>query len=376
MPAAVYMDYNATSPLVDSAKSAMVEAMDVVGNPSSVHAPGRRARSIVDRARRSVAALVGGDADRLIFTSGGTEANNLALTGLDVEMTYVSDVEHPSVLDVVPSARRLPVDENGVLNFWALDSALDETAGHFVVSVMMANNETGVIQPISEIARRVHDWGGLLHCDASQVAGRMPMDMEALGCDLVTLSAHKFGGPKGVGALAIRAGVNLVPLVKGGGQEKYRRAGTENLVGIAGMGAAAEYALDHPWVQKPIADKRDRLEAKLVKIASDAVVHGANVPRLPNTTNIGVPGISGETQVMALDLAGVAVSSGSACSSGKVKTSHVLSAMGSGLAENALRISIGPDTTNDDIDALIAAYGRMMERKRARKEPKKELAAV
>ena len=370
MCAAIYMDYNASAPLAEGVGAAVVAAMDLVGNPSSVHGPGRAARALVDRARRSVAALIGADTERLIFTSGGTEANNLALTGGD--RVYVSAAEHASVLDAAPAAHRLPVDENGVLDLAALDGALKEAPGA-LVSVMSANNETGVIQPIADIARIVHDRGGLLHCDAVQTAGRLAFDMAALGCDLVTLSAHKFGGPKGVGALAVGPGVPLTALIKGGGQEKYRRAGTENLPGIAGMGAAAEYALDHPWQSPQIAQKRDRLEAALKQIAPDAVVHGADAARLANTSNIALNGISGETQVMAMDLAGIAVSSGSACSSGKVTPSHVLAAMRSPLGANALRISIGPETTDAQIDRLIAAYRRMVERKRTRQTLKPEL---
>jgi cysteine desulfurase len=339
-----YLDHNATSPLRPAALEAVVEALRAGGNPSSVHRPGRAARSRIDRARRQVAGLVGALPAEVVFTSGGTEANNLAMHGH--KRVLVSAIEHESVLKAVPDAARIPVRRCGRVDLAALERML---AGEpALVSVMAANNETGVLQPISEVVRLVRSAGGLVHCDAVQAGGKIPLDMHGLGVDYLSLSAHKLGGPTGVGALVVRAGAPLLADRVGGGQESYRRAGTENVAGIAGFGAAAEASrggLD--------SRLRETIEAML-----PGRVYGRDVTRLPNTTCMSMPGVKAETQVMALDLAGIAVSAGSACSSGKVSRSAVLTAMGVDPveAETAIRISCGWSTTFEDIERLIAAW--------------------
>jgi cysteine desulfurase len=340
-----YLDHNATSPMRPVALDAMVEALRSGGNPSSVHRPGRAARARIDKARKQVAELIGALPGEVVFTSGGTEANNMALRGH--KRVLVSAIEHESVLKAVPEAARIPVDGNGVIDLAALDQML---AGELaLVSVMFANNETGVIQPIAEVVRLVRAAGALVHCDAVQAAGKVPVDLHGLGIDYLSLSAHKLGGPTGVGALVVRAGAPFATDRLGGGQESNRRAGTENVAGIAGFGAAAEASRDGA----DLAVLRDRIEASL-----PGKVYGAVAPRLPNTTCLSMPGVKAETQVMALDLAGVAVSAGSACSSGKVTRSAVLTAMGieAAEAETAIRISCGWNTVFEDIDRLIAAW--------------------
>ena len=340
-----YLDHNATSPLRPAALDAMIEALRAGGNPSSVHRPGRAARARIDKARKQVAALVGALPAEVVFTSGGTEANNMALHGH--ARVLVSAIEHESVLKAVPDAERIPVDGNGVVDLAPLERLL--AGGPALVSVMFANNETGVIQPIAEVVRLARAAGALVHCDAVQAAGKVPVDLHGLGVDYLSLSAHKLGGPTGVGALVVRGGVPFATDRLGGGQESYRRAGTENVAGIVGFGAAAEASRDG----LDVAALRDHIEASL-----PGKVHGAAAPRLPNTTCLSMPGVKAETQVLALDLAGVAVSAGSACSSGKVTRSAVLAAMGvdPAEAETAIRISCGWNTVFEDIERLIAAW--------------------
>jgi cysteine desulfurase len=339
-----YLDHNATSPLRPVALDAMVEALQAGGNPSSVHRTGRAARGRLDKARKQVAGLVGALPAEVVFTSGGTEANNMALHGH--ERVLVSAIEHESVLKAVPAAQRIPVDRNGVIDLAALERMLADKPA--LVSVMFANNETGVIQPMAEVVRLARAAGALVHCDAVQAAGKVPVDLHGLGVDYLSLSAHKLGGPTGIGALIVRSGAPLTADRLGGGQESWRRAGTENVAGIVGFGAAAEAS------RGGLAPAlRDRLEAGLA-----GKVHGAAAPRLPNTSCISMPGVKAETQVMALDLAGVGVSAGSACSSGKVSRSAVLAAMGTDPveAETAIRISCGWNTVFEDIERLIAAW--------------------
>ena len=353
MPAFAYLDHNATSPIRPVVLDAMIESLRAGGNPSSVHRAGRAARARIDVARRQVAGLVGALPSELVFTSGGTEANNMALTGTGRKRVLVSAIEHESVLKAVQQVEVIPVDRNGVVDLAALERMLTGSEPA-LVSVMFANNETGVIQPVAEVARLARNAGALVHCDAVQGGGKATIDLHALGLDYLSLSAHKLGGPTGVGALVVRAGAPLAPDRRGGGQESYRRAGTENVAGIVGFGAAAEASragLD-------TAALRDRLEAALHSIAPLARIHGASVPRLVNTTCISMPGVKAETQVMALDLAGVCVSAGAACSSGKVTRSSVLSAMGvePSESETAIRISCGWNTVSEDIDCLIAAW--------------------
>jgi cysteine desulfurase len=368
-----YLDWNATAPLRPQARRAIEAALDLVGNPSSVHADGRAARALVEGAREQVAALVGAQARNVIFTSGGTEANALALTtSLTVgeargrDRALISAIEHPSVRSGGRFPQQLredvPVTREGIVDLvWLTErlEALKESAP--LVSVMLANNETGVIQPVDQVAEVTHAAGGLLHVDAVQAAGRIPCDIKSLGADLLTLSAHKLGGPKGVGAL-ILADQDLHigdPLIRGGGQERNSRAGTENVSGIAGFGAAAQAVLAGLTDEAAdMARARDRLEAGLRTAAPSAVIFGASAPRVPNTTLVAMPGIKAETALIALDLEGVSVSSGSACSSGKVAPSHVLAAMGVApeLALGAVRISLGPTTTEEEIEIFLNAW--------------------
>ena len=358
MTPAAYLDYNASAPVRPAAAAAVAAALEAVGNASSVHAPGRAARRRIEDARERVAALVGAAPAGVVFTSGGTEANALALTGSGATRQLVSAVEHDSVLRNAPGATLIPVDRNGVVDLAALERLLADGAGETcLVSLMLANNETGVIQPVAEAVGLARAHGARLHCDAVQATGKIAVDIEALGVDMLTLSAHKIGGPQGVGALVLRDGMTVTPLIRGGGQERGRRAGTENLPGIAGFGAAAAAALADLAAGEPtrIAALRDRLEAAL---APHGTLHGAGAARLPNTSCIGLAGRSAETQVMALDLAGVAVSSGAACSSGKVRASHVLGAMGLSAADAgcAIRVSLGWASTGEDVDRFIAAW--------------------
>ena len=360
----VYLDHNASAPLKPAVKAAMVQAMDLAGNPSSVHGFGRAVRRAVEEARAQVAALAGARPVQTVFTGSGTEANNLALRGFPGRRVITSAIEHDSVLEAVPGAARIPVDRNGVADLAALDRLLAEGDGPALVSLMLANNETGVIQPVAEAARIAHDHGALLHCDAVQAAGRLALDLGALGADLLTLSAHKIGGPAGVGALILADGLELDALVRGGGQEKRRRAGTENVVGIAGFGAAARLAREELPHAGRLTALRDELEARALAAVPGARAMGSEAPRVGNTSNLLLPGVAGETQVMALDLAGVAVSAGSACSSGKVKPSHVLAAMGEGAGEAAcaIRVSLGWDSDAEAVERFAAAYAAMAAR--------------
>jgi cysteine desulfurase len=362
-----YFDWNATAPLRPEARAAMLAALDASGNASSVHGEGRTARQRVEAARRRVAALVGGaKVNQVTFVSGATEANALALQPGIADRLFVSAVEHPSVLAGGRFAQEqveiLPVDGNGIVDLDALAGAL-VMAERPLVSVMLANNETGVIQPIAEIAAIVHAANGLLHVDAVQAAGRIPVDMCALGADLMSLSSHKIGGPQGAGALIVGSGQNLKPLIRGGGQERGLRAGTENVAAIAGFGAAAEAALAGPDAEAGrMAALRERLEGGLRAATPDAIIFAHGVGRLPNTTLVAVPGVKAETALIAFDLNGFALSSGAACSSGKVAASHVLAAMGvePALARGAIRISLGPTTTETEVESLLIAWKRLV----------------
>lgn len=368
-----YLDHNATAPLRPEVREAVIDALALNGNPSSVHAEGRAARAAIEQARAKVAKLVGASPANVIFTSGGTEANALALAAQSGEAwhCYLSAIEHPSVLSGGRFYREtttiIPVTPDGVADLDVLRKKLEKhRPGGWrpFVSLMTANNETGAIQPVAEAAPIVHDAGGLLHSDAVQAAGRIPLDMTVLGADMVTLSAHKIGGPKGVGALVLAEGANVEPLIKGGGQEGRRRAGTENVAGIVGFGVAAELALGDLARMDEIAALRDVLEEGVRALRPDAVVLSAGVPRLPNTSCIAVPGVKAETLVIGLDLAGIAVSAGSACSSGKVEASHVLAAMGASpeIARGAVRVSLGFDSGNTDIQGYLSAFGELVKR--------------
>jgi cysteine desulfurase len=357
MNSSVYMDYNASSPIRAQAAAAAGAALQLCGNPSSVHGAGRAARRMMEDAREQVAASIGAAAREIVFTSGATEANNLALSGSGPARRLVSAIEHDS-LRGASGLELIPVTSAGVVDLAALESLLTADCGPALVSLMLANNETGVIQPVAEAARLAHRHGALLHCDAVQALGRLPVDVGALGVDLLSLSGHKIGGPAGVGALYVRGGLDLAPALLGGGQERGRRAGTENLAGIAGFGAAAAIAVEELADMQRIAGLRDRLEARIHATRPEAMIFGRNAARLANTTCVGLAGVPAETQVMVLDLAGVAVSAGAACSSGKLKPSTVLRAMGvpAAIAGSAIRVSLGWRSEAGNIDRFIDAW--------------------
>jgi cysteine desulfurase len=375
MPERSYFDWNATAPLRAEARAALAEALSLPGNPSSVHAEGRAARRLIETAREEVAALVGARAGDVFFTSGGTEANMLALTP-EIELAgdkrprsrlLLSAVEHVSVRAGGRFAREaieeVPVDAEGRLDLAALAGAIARSPRP-LLSLMLANNETGVIQPVAEAAAIVRAAGGLIHVDAVQAAGRIDCDLAVLGADVLTLSAHKIGGPKGIGAL-VRRGDDIhipEPLIRGGGQERGLRAGTENVAGIAAFGAAAAVARRQRATEAAhMLALRDRLEAGLEAITPGTIIFGAKAGRLPNTTLFTVPGMKAETAVIGFDLEGVAVSSGAACSSGKVQPSHVLAAMGvlPPLTRGAVRASLGWSTTEADIESFLNAWRKL-----------------
>lgn len=356
----IYLDHNATTPIRPVALDAMTEAARAVGNPSSVHAAGRAARGRLEQARAQVAALVGRPAAQVVFTSGGTEADALALCGTGRTRRLVSAVEHDAVLAAAGDAVRIAVDTEGRVDLADLERLLAAEAAPVLVSVMWVNNETGVIQPVAEAIRLAHDAGALVHVDAVQGAGKLDPSPLA-DADLVALSAHKIGGPAGVGALLVGPEVALRPQAVGGGQERGHRSGTENLAGIAGFGAAAEEIARTGGGEAATARTlRDRLEAAVLAAAPEGRILGVAAARTA-TTCLGLPGVPAETQVMALDLAGIAVSAGSACSSGKVKRSHVLAAMlgDDPLAGQAIRVSLGWTTTAADVDRFVAAWSVM-----------------
>jgi cysteine desulfurase len=360
-----YLDWNATAPLRPEATAAMAEALAFTGNPSSVHRAGREAKRRLEQARAQIAERVGTAPGDIVFTSGGTEANHLALGGLPGRRLIVSAIEHDSVLAAATGATILPVTRDGIADLDGLDRLLAADRRPALISLMLANNETGAIQPVAEAARIAHRHGALLHCDAVQAFGKISFNFSELKADLMTISAHKIGGPMGIGALIASPDLPLRPVQTGGGQERGRRAGTENLPGIVGFGAAA--AIAAPGDGR-IAALRDRAESRLLAVAPDAHIHAMNAPRLPNTSCVSMPGVAAATQVMALDLAGVMVSAGSACSSGKVKRSHVLDAMAvpAPLAECAIRISLGWSSAEADIDRLAEAWGALYARTRCR----------
>ena len=390
----VYLDHNATSPLRQRVRDAMVEAMNFTGNPSSVHAEGRKAHAFIERSREKIAALIGADSNDVLFTSGGTEANITALSPALVAKTregraralcFVSAVEHPSVRKggrFDPSqVNAIPVTSSGVVDLDAFIDLLDaheltplagEKSKHpFIVSVMLANNETGAIQPITEISGIVLERGGLMHCDGVQALGRMPFDLASIGVDLVTIAAHKIGGPKGVGALVGPAIDNILndPLMRGGGQELRRRAGTEDIVSIAGFAIAAEISCEELADREMVRFLRDRTERRLRKEHPDLIIFGEDTDRLGNTTFMAIPGISAQNMVIALDLDGIAISAGTACSSGKVKRSDGLEAMGvsADIAQCAFRVSFGPQNWLSDVDRLVASIGKTVKQhKKAR----------
>ncbi|QWK78493.1 cysteine desulfurase family protein [Ochrobactrum sp. BTU1] len=374
----LYLDYNASAPLLDEARNAVIEALGITGNPSSVHREGRAARALVESARRSVAALVNAKPEHVFFTSGATEAASTLLTPIymmgrspvRLSHLYVSATEHPCMLaggQFAPdNITVLPVDENGVLRLDALEQALkahDKSAGLPLVAVQAANNETGVIQPIREIAALVKTAGGIFVVDAVQAAGRIKIDITA-GCgDYLIISSHKIGGPKGVGAvIAISDLMMPKALVRGGGQEKGHRAGTEALPLIAGFGAAADVAATRLNGNGWSFEARDRLETGLMEIAPSATIHGKSVDRLPNTTFFSLDGQKAETVQIAFDLGGIALSAGSACSSGKVGPSHVLAAMGLEEGPGAIRVSLEPNAPIESVDQFLEVLRKIVAR--------------
>lgn len=366
MPArpTVYLDYNATAPLRDGVDAAVIDALRAGGNASSVHGAGRRARRTVEDARARVAALVGAAPEGVVFTGSGSEANNQALAMAAGGTVLTSAIEHDSVLGPSPDAIRMPVDGEGRLDLARAAELIGQHAPA-LVSVMLVNNETGVVQPVAEVAALARRAGALVHTDAVQGIGRVEVDLGALGVDLVTLSAHKIGGPQGIGALVARPGLEPPPLVRGGGQERRRRAGTENVPGIAGFGSAAGIvAAGWREERERIRALRDRLEAMILESVPDVVVLGGGAERVANTSCLALPGGASETLLIALDLEGICVSTGAACSSGKVGPSHVLTAMGvpDHVRNGAIRVSLGHRTTPDDVDAFVDAFARFARR--------------
>ncbi len=364
----VYLDCNATAPVKPAVIDAMAAAMTSVGNPSSIHAAGRAARRLVSRAREQVAALVGAPPEAVIFTSGGTEANNQALAWAG-DRVITSAIEHPSVLALADPTTAVPVTADGLVDLDHLRKSLASRRAA-TLAVMAANNETGVIQPVRDAAALAREAGVRLHVDAVQAAGKIPIDFFELGADTLSLSAHKMGGPQGVGALVLGPDVEPNCLLKGGAQERRLRAGTENLPGIVGFGEAARLAIEDADFAERVGRLRDRLEAGIRDLMPECRVFGEKAPRLANTSCLALPGLfSRETLLIALDLAGVAVSSGSACSSGKAGSSHVLAAMGApdDEADGAIRASLGWNSTETDVDRMIEVCRELLSRHRLRR---------
>lgn len=366
---AIYLDHNATTPLKPQVAEVMTAAMMEPGNPSSIHSFGRTARKHLEQARFQVAAAINAEPEDIVFTSGATEADNAALRQTGMASVLFTATEHDAILQARDDAINVAVDANGVVDLSALDKALADAPKPALVSVMLANNETGVIQPIAEIADIVRDHDqAYLHCDAAQALGKVAVDCQALGIDLMSLSAHKCGGPAGVGALVTSARLEPSKWQFGGGQEKRRRPGTENLIGIIGFGKAAELAVEELPAFTKLSDYRDQMEAAVREALPAVKIMGQGADRLPNTSNLVLPGVTAQTQVMALDLAGFAVSSGSACSSGKVDPSHVILAMTGdpAISACALRVSLGWNTSAEDAQAFTQAYIRMAQRQLAK----------
>ncbi|UHS56963.1 cysteine desulfurase family protein [Agrobacterium vaccinii] len=377
-----YLDWNATAPLLPAVRDAFVAALDLSGNPSSVHKEGRAVRAAIESARRDVAALVGAQASHVIFTSGATEAANLVLSPaykmgrsslFSIGHLYVSAIEHPAIREGgrfdKADVSEIAVTADGVLDLAALEAALasrDSAKGLPMVALMLVNNETGIVQPVTEATRLVHAAGGLLVVDAVQAVGRIAVDIEALGADFLIVSSHKIGGPKGTGALISRGEVMMPkPLIHGGGQEKGHRSGTENTSAIIGFGAAAVEALKNLDAEAVrLNGLRATLEDAMRLAAPDVIIHGADAARVCNTTFFTLPGLKSETGQIAFDIEGIALSAGAACSSGKVGESHVLTAMGHDPKLGALRISLGAATTEVDIDKAIAAFAKIAGRRK------------
>lgn len=377
----IYLDWNASAPLLPAARAAVLSALDLTGNASSVHGEGRQVRALLETARRDVAALCGADAAHVVLTSGATEAANLVLTPdfqmgkspMRLSKLFVSAIEHAAIREggrfARSDVRQIPVTGAGTVDLDALArllASVDRSQGLPMVALMLANNETGIVQPVAEAARIVHAAGGLLVVDAVQAAGRLAIDIATLDADFLILSSHKIGGPKGAGALVARGSVLMpMPLVHGGGQERGHRSGTENVAAIAGFGAAARHAATRSLgAAAEILARRDHMETGMRRAAPDLVIHGEGELRLPNTSYVTLPGLKAETGQIAFDIDGVALSAGAACSSGKVGQSHVLAAMGLDAGHGALRISIGETTTDAEIEAFVTVFEKIAARRR------------
>lgn len=358
----IYLDYNSTAPVKPAVIETITKILKHEGNPSSVHSFGRDVKESMEEARDLIATMVSGRSEGVIFTSGGTESNNLALTAARRRRLLVSAIEHPSILTSAKAMEYhcdiLPVDKDGVVSPSTLISALENGGSDTLVSIMLANNETGTVQPVAELSKICHDAGAIFHCDAVQAPGRISININLLGVDMLSISGHKFGGPKGVGALIMPIDYSVSPTIIGGGQERGWRGGTENIPGIVGMGHAAKLALEDLGNADMLAKLRNYLEEEILELCPEVKVFGSSVNRLPNTSCLSMPGVQSETQVMAFDLAGIAVSAGSACSSGKVEPSHVLKAMGidDAFGGCAIRVSLGWGTKPDDIKRFIKVW--------------------
>jgi cysteine desulfurase len=375
----IYLDHNATTPPAPEVVDAMTRALrEQFGNASSIHGFGQRAKAAIDEARTEVARLIGAEPGDVVFTAGGTESDNMAIRGVigaaatARRRLVVTAIEHEAVANTAAALARagcpvttLPATAAGTVEPGTMDALADEDVA--LVSVMLANNETGVVQAVAEFSRRARARGALCHTDAVQAAGKIPIEVDALGVDLLSLAAHKFGGPKGVGALWLRRGVSLAPVITGGRQERNRRAGTENVPAIVGFGAAAALARRRLAVDAArMSQLRDRLEAAVLSAVPRTIVNGAGSPRVPNTTNIAFEGVEAESLLIGLDLEGIAVSTGSACSSGTLEPSHVLRAMGlpHGRVQSSIRFSLGASTTDEEIGRVMEVLPRIVERLR------------
>ena len=359
--ARIYLDYNASAPVLPEVAAVVERVLRMPGNPSSIHRDGRRIRGLLDQARDSVGNLVQARPEAITFTSGGTEANNAVVMGLlrtgVVRRVLCSEIEHPSLLEHTQIDNRIRVRENGIVDLTHLERELKLSTGPVLVCVMFANNETGIIQPIGDVCEITHKYDGLVLCDAVQAPGKVSLNVEDTGADFLTLSAHKIGGPQGVGALVNNSTIELGPILIGGGQERRKRSGTENSSGIVGFGTAALSIVD-ACGEANLAHLQERFETALLQADPDALIIGMDVTRLPNTTCLVKPGYPAEQQVINLDLAGFSVSAGSACSSGKVAESHVLKAMGLGedLANSAIRVSFGHETCWSDLEKFVSKW--------------------
>ncbi|MBM3618912.1 MAG: cysteine desulfurase [Alphaproteobacteria bacterium] len=366
MPKITYLDYNATTPVRPEVAARVAALLAEPHNASSVHFYGREGKKYLENARETIARAVNAFKNEIVFTSSGTEANNFVLRAEASRRILVSAIEHSSIVKTVPDAERIPVDSRGMVQVDALAEMLRKEQKPALVSVMLANNETGVIQPIAEIVKACRASGvdTLVHTDAAQALGKIPVDFSGLGVDMMTISAHKLGGTHGAAALVLRNDLPIKPLLTGGGQELGRRAGTENVAAVSGFGLAVELAMQDVAQQARVRGWLDTLEEELLAYSEGAIVFGRGVPRLPGTTCISMPGVSSETQLMSFDLANIAVSAGSACSSGRIESSHVIRAMGydNAVATTAIRISGGWNTTEDDIRRIAAEWKKLYDR--------------